>query len=165
MPVHHENVRPAVVIKIKKCRAPAHVGNCRRRHARLERNVGEARSSIIAKQVFVFLGEVRDENGKAAVMQIIAESDSHGALLGAVLTYGGPGQEAHFLEMAFAFIAIVKVRRGIVGHKKVQAAIAVEVRPNGAQAVETVRIVHARFLEARAYQFPCFRASLAYSFQ
>src|SRR5260370_40284746 len=79
-------------------------------------------------------------------MQVITEGHSHGALLGAVLTHGRPGQEAHFLEMALAFIAIVEAWRRIVGHEEVQPSVAIEVRPDRAQAVATVRVVHAGFL-------------------
>ena len=117
MPVHHKKVGPTVIIKVEKCGAPANVRNGRRGDTGLERNIGEAHPSVVAKQRCILLRKVGDKKREAASMQIIAESDSHACLFRAILAHGSPSEKSNFREMALPIVAIEKVRRGIVGDK------------------------------------------------
>src|SRR5579863_7051800 len=78
---------------------------------------------------------------EAAGVEVIAERDAHACLLGAIPADGYACEKSDVGEMALPVVSVKEVGRGIVGDKKVEAAIVVEVGPDGSEAVVAMGIV------------------------
>ena len=74
-------------------------------------------------------------------MQVIADSEAHAGLLGAILTNGCSRFQADFGELAITLILIEVIRSGIVIDENVLPAGVVEINPGHAQSVIAVGIV------------------------
>src|SRR5690242_7352112 len=94
--------------------------------------------AVIPVESIVFVGEVGDVERWAAGVEIVADGDTHRALLRAVLTDGGPGFQPYLSEFSIAFVPIQEVRRGIIGYVNVGATCVVEVGPHHTEPVIAV---------------------------
>ena len=79
-------------------------------------------------------------------MRIVAERDSHIGLLQSVLVGSYTGRESHVHEFSGAIALVKIVGLAVVGHKKIELAIVIEVRPNRGQAIAALGVVDSRFL-------------------
>src|ERR1041385_6474596 len=94
-------------------------------------------------QVTIDVAEICHVDGRTSSVQVVAEGNSHGGLLRAGLAQRGAGFEANLRELAFAVVPVKKVRERVISHVNVRPAGVVEVGPNDAETVVTVRIIHA----------------------
>ena len=102
--------------------------------------------AIVAIEQIVFVGKICHVQRWPPGMQVVADRDAHRGLLGTVFTDRRSRFQADVLEFSIALILVQKFRRRIVGDVNVRPPGIVEVRPNHAQAVVAVRIVHSRAL-------------------
>src|SRR4051812_48368094 len=82
-------IEPTIIIGIEECVAPLHQGHGWKAYPRLVGDIVELPSTIVAVQSVVLVFEVADIDRRQAIMQVVADCDTHARLLRAVLAYGG----------------------------------------------------------------------------
>ena len=149
MAVRDKQIDPAVVVVIEKLRAPADVRQTHRRDLRGVRKIGERVFAVVMIKRVVFVGEVGDEDVELAVVIVVAGGHAHAALLAAVFIDRGARSEPDLFKRAVAFVAVMKIRRRVVGDEDIDQAVVVEVAGEHAEAVITVRVRRRRPLSKR----------------
>src|SRR5271165_5185631 len=122
-----DGVQGAVVVVIEKFQAPA--GHPARGHADAAGH-GDGIESfvvIVLVQRENFLVDVGDEQVHEAIFVEVGGIHTHAGSRAAIFAVGDVGSQTNFLEMSNA-IHKKKIRHGVVGHKKIHAAIVVYIR-------------------------------------
>src|SRR5258708_3815558 len=131
--IDHEKIRPAVVLPVDEAIAPADVRAGARRDSRWVRVVAEVHVAIVAIEDGVLVAEMGDSDAEAAGVKVVAQSDAHVGLFRAILADGYAGGVGDVFKMAVAFVSIEIVGLAVVGDKKIEAPVAVEIHPNGGE--------------------------------
>src|SRR6266436_6928487 len=131
--IDHEKIRPAIVLPIDEAIAPADVRRGGRRDSRVVGVVIEIHVAIVTIEDGVLIAEMGDGDAEAAGVKVVAQGDAHVGLFGAVLADGYAGGVGDVFEMAVAFVSVEIVGLAIVGDKKIEAPVAVEIHPNGGE--------------------------------
>ncbi len=77
VPAYDDQIEPTVIVEIDKRIAPFHPADRRQGDARLIRNVVKLPVAVVAIQGVVVIGEMRDVERWAPIVQVIADGDSH----------------------------------------------------------------------------------------
>ena len=80
-------------------------------------------------------------------VQIIAESHAHICQRLAVFIQSHAGLVTHFGKVAVAIVLVQIILRAIVSHEQFEFSVVVEIRPDGSQAEQFLRIVDAGLFE------------------
>src|SRR3989442_10609683 len=126
--VGHEDIRPAVVIVIKKETRKAEREQRSAADLRARRLVHKQSLSFVVVKRQHLIGEITNENAWGAGAIVIGGIHAHAGARDAVLAEGYAGEHAFFRESAVAIVAIELVRLRIVGKEKVGPAVIVEVK-------------------------------------
>src|SRR5258708_3317143 len=129
--IDHEKIRPPVVLPIDEAIAPADVRRGARRDSRVVGVVVEVHVAIVAIEDGVLIAEMSDGDAEAAGVKVVAQSDAHVGLFRAILADGYAGGVGDVFKMAVAFVSIEIVGLAVVGDKKIEAPVALEIHPNG----------------------------------
>src|SRR3982074_639822 len=97
VPVTYENVRPAVVVEIKKAAAPAQKLGVRTQ-TRRESRVFKTTTTLIVVQRGSVAGEIGFDQVQVSVEIIVAGGNSHAGLRLAVRTESAPGLDSNVLK-------------------------------------------------------------------
>ena len=148
MPVHLEQVEPAVVVVVEEPVAPAHKRNCRLRHAGLVAHIGKARIAVVVIQHLVVVAEVRHEEIDQAVVLVVACGNAHRSDLAAILVQRKARDIALIVERAVTFIDVEKVRLRVVPHHEVRLAVIIDVDKDRGETVVLVLVFDASLLRS-----------------
>src|ERR1039458_2445677 len=132
---NHENVLPAIVVEIHKCVAPSDVASRASTNSSEHRNIREVHSPVIPIERGIFVIEMRNQNGHASCMEIIAQGNPHVGLARSAFAQSYAGGESDLIEGAPAVLLIKIVRLAVIGDKQIEFASVVEVRPDCRQAI------------------------------
>ena len=77
MPVHHEQVKPTVVVVVDEAVAPAHKGNGDLRDPRSVAHVGKAGVPIVVIEHLVVVAEVGHEKIHQPIVFVIPRGNAH----------------------------------------------------------------------------------------
>ena len=119
MAVDGDEIRPAIVTKIHKSRAPLDIRQRGQRNAGIVRHVRKAERTVVTVQRVELIGEVGDINGKLAGVVIVRDCDPHRPLLGPIAANRRPGLQAQLLKLSLAQVAIEIVGRGVIRYENV----------------------------------------------
>ena len=146
MAVGHEEVLPAVVVKVGKARAPADEGPGGVDEAGGGGDVLEEAAPIVLVESIVVEGEVGDVEVEVAIVVVIGRRRAH-TRLGIAAFEQGHGCLQRFLgEGAIALIAVEHIGTRVVGDEEILVAVAVEVAKERGEAIALVMIGDANCL-------------------
>ena len=134
MAVHHEQIEPAIVIEVEECVAPANIGRRARSNSGSEGNIREIHLANVPDRARIFIAEMGDRDGRASGVLIIAERDAHVGLLIPILADGHARGIGDLGKVSVAVVLVEIISWPVVGQKKIEMAIVVEVGPNGRQS-------------------------------
>ena len=140
MAVGHEEVLPAVVVKVGKARAPAD-----KRPGGINETGGggdvlEEAAAIVLVKGIVVEGEVGDVEVEVAIIVVIGRRRAHTRLGIAAFEQGHGCLQCFLGEGAIALIAVEHIGARVVGDEEILVAVAVEVAKERGKAIALVMI-------------------------
>ena len=153
VPVGQEDVGPAVEVVVEEERTEGEGEQAGPAHAGRGRGVHEEALALVVVEARHLVGEVADDQAGEAAAVVVGGVDAHGPARAPVLVEGDAGAQTPLLEGPVALVAVEAVGLGVVGHRQVRPAVAVEVEGGHAQrlaaVVEEAGVLR-HVLEARA---------------
>src|SRR4029077_17512521 len=113
--VGDKNIRPAVVIEVHKASSPGNVGDARLSDLRRPARVFKTLVTKIAIEGFGLIGKCRVDDIERSIVIVIAEVDSHVALLEAFAAQSHSSEQRYIGKRAVMIVVVKIVRAGIVG--------------------------------------------------
>ena len=144
MAVADEDIRPAIVVKIKKAAAPAEILGVLA-EAALEGGVFEICAAEIVVERRRVAGEIGFDEIEIAVEIVIACGNTHACLGLAVGAESAASFESDVGEGAILFVLIEGAGGGVVGDVNVGPAVVVEIGSKDAKTVSAVGLEDAGF--------------------
>src|SRR5437667_4270090 len=132
MAVGDGNVLPAVVVEVEKFYAEAKKRNTDWPKVRRADHVSEFAMVVVVVEIVAVLGKVRFDDVGPPVVVVVSGVNAHAGLFFAVGAVGSPGFGANFRESSLAVVVVEHAWGGIVGHVKIEAAVAVIIEPDHA---------------------------------
>src|ERR1700730_10003343 len=126
MPVHHEDVRPAVVVEIEKAHTPAHILRIAA-HAAVVNNFFKSAVAVVAVQIRRVIDEVGLYQVQVSIAIKISRSGSHAGLLAPVLAVCYACFNCNIGEGTVAVVSKQEARLGIDGDVNIGPAVVIEV--------------------------------------
>src|SRR5947209_13280883 len=105
MTIHNQQIKPRIIIEIKKAGAPANIWPRELSDLCGKRNIGKIIISVVSIESVVFVDKVCDEDRKSPGVKIITNGHAHAALFRSITAHRGTGLESYIGK----FISIVAV--------------------------------------------------------
>ena len=144
MAVCDQDIQPAIVIHVKKSRAPPNVRIAGLADTRSPTDVVESLGSHVAVEGVGLFLEMCHEKAEAAAMVVIAPINAHISKFHALAAQSHAGEQTYLFERSVVFIVVEIIWYGIVGHQQIGPAVVIIVYPHDAQAIIANVIMHSR---------------------
>src|ERR1700733_10057550 len=82
---YHEEIQPAVIVKVEERIAPAYVVGCARSDSRYIGNVGKIHRSQVLVEHGIFIAEMRNGDRRESGVAVVAKRHAHVGLLISIL--------------------------------------------------------------------------------
>ena len=142
--VDHHQVFPAVVVEVKKTNTPSDKRNSHLRNARLVADFSKAGVPVIPIQSLVVVGEIGHRQIHEAVVQVVANRQTHGGYLPALAIERETGDITLIIECAVALVDVKIVGLRVIGDKQVHLAVVVCIDKNGSESVVCAGVRYTR---------------------
>ena len=143
--VGHQDVGPAVIIKVGKAASPSHWLVRIAAQARVPRDVRESLGLPIQVEAHGLISIARDQQIEIAIMIDVRKIGGHVAHGFAIQAQRCAGQQSLVFESAIVFVAIEKIGTHVIGHEEIGPAVVVIIGPHNAHTQAFVWIADARF--------------------
>src|SRR5947207_7039685 len=140
MTIGNNDVLPTIVVEIEKLHSEAQKRNADQAELGWPRNIGELSLPVVVVQVVCIVGEVRFDDLRQAITIKIGGINPHTGLRAPIGAEGDARHHPDLLESAVTIVVVEEAWGRVVRDVEIEAAIAVEVQPDNAQAVFRFRI-------------------------
>src|SRR6266404_94666 len=135
MSIRYKNIRPAVIIEIRKLHPEPEKRNTDRRKSRRPRHIRKSAVMVVVIQIVAVVGKISLHNVRPAIVVIVSRIDAHSGLLASVSAVCHSSLRPDFVKSAMAVIVIKQAWRRIVGHVQIEAAVLVVIEPKHPKSV------------------------------
>src|ERR1044072_1259056 len=141
--VRHEQVHPTIVVVVEKFRSPANVRKTDCRDLRRVRYIRKRQFAVVVVKGVVIVVKIGDKQIEVAVVIVVGNGYTHGALFAAVLVHRRAGKKPDLLKRTIAIILVEEIRRRVVGDKNIYETVLIEVATDHTHTIIAIRIRHA----------------------
>ena len=134
MTVHEQEVRPTIIVEVKKHSAPAEVLSVRAKSSSIG-DVGKRPVSAVVIERRSVVRKVCAEQIEASVTIIVGDGRTHAGLLATIGVVGDTRQDADVCKRPVSIIMIKNAGSAVASHVDVRPAIIVIVKRRNAETI------------------------------